>query len=448
MTNNRNLYAEDTFLGLCIVDPKTAVREGLNRGLLVDDFGWDSSRVLWSTIRDIWEKTGGVDGQLLLSTLRQEGNLDKIGGPSKIDQLCQAVVGIPIKPALYIEMIIDGGLRRAADAVANILKQELASGEDGQASVGVAMSHIEKVLARYGKMRNPPASNPADELEGSEAWSTATGLGWWDSLIRLTSGWLHFLGGDPGSGKTSLMIHVAAYNARHGIPVHIISAETDALEIQLSMLTLTKEVPARFVDDIRYNVASRTPENIQKIRELWDTHYGDLPIHISKVDSGADEVIGLIASLTEKTLVLVDHAFAIVAQTEMSAGMKEHQQFLQFFARLLSAVYRGNHICVVANQYTKEGRKETRRGPDAQYGGSGVQNVASSMTHLRNPGSEYANPSGYKAVNAEVVKVRNRLVVDQDGNLVDPLGKDVTFYIDTRYRLVVDKVPVLMPSAE
>ncbi len=439
----RNMYAETAFLGLAMTDPSHTIPEALKRGLSAADFGWPATFKIWELIIELHGSGAVVDPLLVISAARNKGVLKQIGGTDAIDRLTESVLSSPVNARVYVENIVDCAIRREAKRLlAKFGAIADDQDEDVQSGIGNVTSDLQKVATRLTRMRNPEIGNPADSLAVSRGWHTFTGLRFIDRWMALVSEEIHFLAGDPTSGKTTLFIHIAAHNVQNGVPTVIISAETDELEIQLSMLTMTREVNAAFVSAMRHDSSKRTPINIQKIRELWDKHYGDCPLQIHKVNSGADEVVSIVAGIMEPSLILIDHAFAVIAQTETSAGMREHQQFLQFFARTLVATKRNNHITIMANQYTKEGRKEIERGPDAQYGGSGVQNIAGSMTHLWHPGSDIT-AAGYHHIVGKFVKVRAKILVDEQGRMIDPQGKPLSFYIENKYRIVVDKIPVV-----
>jgi hypothetical protein len=87
------------------------------------------------------------------------------------------------------------------------------------------------------------------------------------------------------------------------------------------------------------------------------------------------------------------------------------------------------------------GREGGERGPDAQYGGSGVRNIADSIIHIWPDDTDLAHATvGTILVNAECHKVRARLVADQDGNPINPIGRRERFWLDNRYRMIRDEL--------
>jgi len=305
---------------------------------------------------------------------------------------------------------------------------------------------IDGLQLRYLRAAHPRIGNPADELESLSSWSVSTGVPIIDNWIRYVSGDPHFIAGDPGSGKTTICIAIASGTSSNGIPTLVITAETPPLEIQLGMLSQLREsgLTAGLMNDLRYDPTARTTSKIDSVRQAWERIYARAPLRIVQVANGPDEVVSIISALAEPTVVLIDHAFAVVKQVEKHIREGEHIAFYRFFQQVQRESQCGNHIPVIFNQFTKAGRATVDRGPDAQYGGSGVRAIAGSMWHLRLPTSDLLNTQhGYQQIKGQYVKVRARLVCDELGNRVNPLAVDKfgntvtqTFYINNDYRSV------------
>jgi hypothetical protein len=171
-----------------------------------------------------------------------------------------------------------------------------------------------------------------------------------------------------------------------------------------------------------------------------------LPLRLHHITGGPSEVTSLVNSLTKPSLICIDHAFAVVAQGRVLPDVREHQTFMRLFAAVETAAKRGNHVVVMVNQYTKAGREGTVRGPDAQYGGSGVQNIATSMIHLARPAAEVETAVGYRKMRFTIPKCRAMLVADENGNPVDPVQvtSDVPgyFFLNVKYRLAETELPL------
>lgn len=438
MTERYNRQAVEALLGLSIVDTKNTVQKALRIGLRPEQLGDEQYSLLWSTILALYERGVDVDSQVLVSTLASAGKLREAGGKEYIAALVCNVEGSVANAAEYAALIVSSALTRDIAVLGAAM-----TSCDGPEIVSSVIDRLSYISYQYTQAMNPMVGNPADALERSECWHTSTGLEFIDQLLRLVSGEVHFLAGDPNSGKTTVAIHIASHCARQGIPVVYISAESDAMEVQLSMLSATGKISATQVSRVRYDVTARTEPAVAKIRGLWDECFAELPLTVHETVNGDAEVLSILNSIPVPSVVIIDHAYAVMGQSTTSKNLREHQQFYRFFSAVKTAASRGNHVVVMLNQYTKAGRLETRRGPDSQYGGSGVQNVAGSMIHLRLPGGDGASSSsGYQLVLFEVVKVRSRLVVDEEGRQVEPLGAQGQFFVENRYRRVVSRLPV------
>lgn len=480
-----------------------------------------------------------------------------------------------------------------AKLIAKTAKNE---GEDSEEHIPEYQRLLDQVSHRYVRMRNPVAENPAEELRRSRGWHIATGLGFIDRLVRLTSSGVHFLAGDPGSGKsqpldckvltptgwkrigdikigdavvnpdggtahvvgvfpqgatevykltfsdgaqtecckehlwhtqtysqrnrdqhsvksleeiieamksdsrerwhyvpvpklvdfterelhdryivdieragvketacikldsenqlyitddyivthnTSIAIQMTTNALRDDIPVTIILAESGALEIKLGMLLLLQHpsIDVSFISRVNYDPTARTENNIEKIEQAWLNNYHNAPLRIYEASKGIEEVTAIVAS-TERSLVIVDHAYAIVAQSDADHGIREHQQFMRLFTNVRKAAQRNNNIVVMMNQFKLSGREGGERGPDAQYGGSGVRNIADTIIHIWPDETDLAHATiGTILVNAECHKVRARLVADEEGNPINPIGRRERFWLDSRYRMITDEIP-------
>jgi hypothetical protein len=425
---------EARLVGLAITEPEYAIPRARAVGLVWSDFLGKAHRELWEGLVEMWDIGMGIDPATVKARLHKD---------TYVDQLAE-VTGT-IDADSYARIIVERAIKRGQLALVNRI-QSLTKDHDTREVLAEAQSELDRLSARYARMVNPIAVNPADELATSRAWSTTTGLLFLDRLVRLTSGSIHFLAGDPGSGKSTLVSHMLAHNAKRGVNSVGILAESSPLDIKMAMLTQTQHITARFASLVRYNPNFRTRDNIQTVRELWDDHYTDLPLSIYRVNEGPDAVVSLVSSITVPSLICIDHAYAVVSQGRVRADGKEHQTFMRLFAAVETAAKRNNHVIVMANQYTKAGRSEETRGPDAQYGGSGVQNIASTMIHLYQPMAEIDTAVGYRKMRFTIPKCRALLVVDENNRDVDPV--QVTreypgmFWLNTRYRLAQAEMPV------
>lgn len=423
-------------IGLAISEPEHTVPIALSTGLDAGDFPPGNDSVIWSELMGMWKEGAAIDDVVLKARLPQLS--------SYVDAIKDVSGEIDVET--YARVIIGESLKRRVAAVSKTLP---VVAREGGITDGLAWMQEESdaMAAKWARANSPTIQNPADALSLGKGWATASGLLFLDRLIRFTSGGIHFLAGDPGSGKTSMIVHMLSHNARHGVNSVGVLAESSQLEVSLAMLTQAKAITAGYANQIRYNPGFRTAAKIQEIRELWDTHFGDLPLQVHSVSAGPSEVNTIINSITKPSFICIDHAVAVVAQAEVSKDVREYQTFNAFFSNVKKAAERNDHIILMANQYTKAGRQGEERDADAEFGGSGVRNIAESMVHLMEPKANIETASGFRQMQLTVPKCRAMLVSDQYGHPVDPVratkNNPVPYYINVRYRKVSSTIPGL-----
>ena len=428
----KNIAAEQRLIASLIAAPDK-IPVAIALGLDPSDF-WPQSGlgVVWEALRSLWRDGSSINVVTLDSELQRLGveryDIEEIAAHEKD----------PDAVADFARLVIEASLRRQYMTLARSLFD--GAGNQDSRLMGLYRSHmheLDNIAVRMQRLENPRVGNPAEELRRAKTWSVATGIPPIDRRIRWTSGGIHFVAGDPGSGKTTIAITAASNIARSGTNVVLILAESQPIEAQLSMLTGLGKVDSATVNRIRFDPNWRTEDNIKIIEELWNESFEDVPLSIINVTGGPDDAIAISNATVIPSAIIVDHAYALVHQAKTSGYDKEHVRFIRMFAGLLQAAQRGNHIMVVLNQFTKAGRSTENRGADAEYGGSGVRNIADSMLHLWTPDADVTYGK-YKLVQARFVKARTMLVVDEAGRPVDPTAEEFSFYIDTAYRRIVE----------
>jgi phage/plasmid primase-like uncharacterized protein/KaiC/GvpD/RAD55 family RecA-like ATPase len=124
--------------------------------------------------------------------------------------------------------------------------------------------------------------------KGGKAKSTVlTGI---DSVDRFTGGirkgYLTTIGGLPGSGKTSAMAGIMAYNARNEIPALIFSLEMDRSDIAIRMLSMSSNVTASSIFDDRKPKEAMDWDAVKLASErmrYWDLTIDDRALSISQI---------------------------------------------------------------------------------------------------------------------------------------------------------------------
>ena len=149
-----------------------------------------------------------------------------------------------------------------------------------------------------------------------------------DELDRVLGGGLVkasalLVGGDPGIGKSSLLLQAAARFARNGLKVIYISGEESAGQIQMraERLGLTQS-PVRLASETNLRDILTTPEAekpdlaiIDSIQTMWADNVDSAPGSVSQVRSSAHELTTF-AKTHDMSVIMVGH----VSKDGSSAG--------------------------------------------------------------------------------------------------------------------------------
>ncbi|KKN00912.1 hypothetical protein LCGC14_1132950 [marine sediment metagenome] len=441
-----NKEAESRLLAAAIALPEEAIPKVRGIGLGPEDFFVPSCSKIWDAITGLYDVNSPVNLATVEHWLKDDWK--------QVEGIALLLPDISGREAEHwAKQVLSYSIKRAELSAARALGNSAYDMDiDSQKQIAEIQRELDRISSKIVRMKNPTVENPAEALRRTKAWNTNTGVACLDQLVRYVSSELDFIAGDPGCGKSSIANAAAAHTARRlKIPSVLILAESDALDSQLSMLLTTGDprIDALFVSRVRYDPNYRTDSNIKVIEEMWNEYYHDIPLRIYEVETGVDEVISIVSSITEESFIQVDHAYGVVSQTGLTKGIQEHQNYVNLFSRLKRAGQRNNHCTIMYNQFKLSGREGDERGPDAQYGGSGIRNIAASIIHLWPLDSDALNSSrGYRAMAAKCHKVRARLV---EG--VDPVGMEIYYrflpshrqvFSEEEYKEIRDKQ---MPSA-
>lgn len=143
-----------------------------------------------------------------------------------------------------------------------------------------------------------------------------TGIGELDRVLGggLVSGSLSLLGGDPGVGKSTLLLTALARLARRGLPVLYVSGEESARQVRLradrlgisgDSLYLLSETDLDLVQDAVRQVKPRFLV-LDSVQVMRDPGVDSLPGSPSQVRATADRAMG-IAKGTDVATVLIGH---------------------------------------------------------------------------------------------------------------------------------------------
>lgn len=241
----QNLEAEQAVLGALMLEPE--VGSSVFEMLQPEDFYRDNHRLMFSAIRDLFNKGDPIDLVSAAEALRQQGNLEQIGGIATISAIARSVPSAA-NVEYYSKIVLEKALLRQLIRVTNsILERGYEPGEEAF----VLLEEAERLILDISRRRVKDGFSAIREilLETFEKIEflyankgKLTGVPtFYSELDRITSGWqpsdLVIIAGRPSMGKTALGINMAQNAAvRAKVPVAIFSLEMSKEQLVQRML--------------------------------------------------------------------------------------------------------------------------------------------------------------------------------------------------------------------
>lgn len=241
----QNLDAEQSVLGSMLID-KTAIAQAVEV-LNAEDFYRDTHKVIFSAIRDLYQKDIPVDMITLLDYLKSTEKLEEAGGITYISQI-SASVPTTANIASYIKIVEDKStLRKLIRTSTEIIEQSY----NKQDNVEAVMDLAEKRIFGLSQTKNSSDFEPMnvvlergfleiERLFNNKGDTTGVPSGFKD-LDDKTSG---FQSGDmvliaarPSMGKTTFVLNLAQHAAlRAGKKIAIFSLEMSKEQLAYKLL--------------------------------------------------------------------------------------------------------------------------------------------------------------------------------------------------------------------
>jgi replicative DNA helicase len=249
----QNLEAEQALLGSILIS-KEALNEVLDF-INVDSFYADRHKLLWTAMSELHEKAQPIDVLSLSNKLREENNLDRIGGQAYIAEMIDRVPtsmnvkhygGIVEKKSMMRKLI------SASDYISALGYNEAGELEE---IVDKAEKRIFEVTnytsaGNFVPLKDTLASSweRIEKMHGSNDDTRGVPTGFKDldnKLSGLQPSDLIILAARPSVGKTSLALDIARQAAvNHNISVGIFSLEMTAQQLVDRMLAAESRVDA------------------------------------------------------------------------------------------------------------------------------------------------------------------------------------------------------------
>ncbi len=241
----QNLEAEQAVLGALMLEPE--VGSSVFEMLQPEDFYRDSHRLIFSAIRDLFNKGDPIDLVSVAEALRQQGRLEQIGGIATISAIARSVPSAA-NVEYYSRIVLEKALlRQLIRATNSILERGYEPGEEAR----VLLEEAEKLILEISRRRVKDGFSSIRDIllktfEKIEYLyankGKLTGVPtFYSELDRITSGWqpsdLVIIAGRPSMGKTALGINMAQNAAVRGqVPVAIFSLEMSKEQLVQRML--------------------------------------------------------------------------------------------------------------------------------------------------------------------------------------------------------------------
>jgi hypothetical protein len=207
-----DLDAENAVLGGAL-QPEygPAMLRQLATMLQVTDFCQESHRTIFARMLAMQGAGLPVDQITIVSALRDHDELDAIGGPAKIAQLCEAgLYAIPARTSVYVAPILEAAHKRTMGALGQRIAHTACNGASAADVLDDAMATVDGIRRRLAARRPDEAPSELTALLAHRFPPRADVIG----RGLLPRGGLLGLGGAPKMGKTLLVDNALLQRAR------------------------------------------------------------------------------------------------------------------------------------------------------------------------------------------------------------------------------------------
>jgi replicative DNA helicase len=267
----QNLDAEQSVLGSMLID-KTAIAQAAE-ALKAEDFYRDSHKVIFSAIKELYQKDTPIDMITLIDYLRSTEKLDDAGGITYITEISNSVPSTANLNS-YIQIVEDKSILR------NLIRSSteiIESSYNKQDDVGSVVDLAEKKIFNLSQQKNTSDFEPMnavlergfleiERLFNNKGETTGVSSGFTD-LDDMTSGFqkgdMVLIAARPSMGKTTFVLNLAQHAAlRAGKSIAIFSLEMS--KEQLAYKLLCAEANVDMLKLRTGNLEDRDWENIAR----------------------------------------------------------------------------------------------------------------------------------------------------------------------------------------
>lgn len=352
----QNIEAEQALLGSIMLQPESM--HDILDIVSADSFYAEKHRIIWKGMAELFAKGNPIDLLSLSSKLKEQNQLEQIGGNAYLTELV-SLVPSSTNVRHYAEIVRKKHMMRSLISASEKINE---LGYEESTDLEELLDDAEKHLFR---VTNYSGTHKFVELKDAltEAWDRLDALhkskdemrgvptGFKDldnKLSGLQKSDLIILAARPSMGKTSLALDIARQAAvSHNIPVGIFSLEMSSQQLVDRMLAAQSRVDAWKLRTGRLSI----DEEFDKLRDSMD-QLSKAPIYID--DQPGNNIIKMrsvarrLKSDKNLGLIVVDYLQLMLPSGGMRAGNDSFYQQVTEISRSLKNLAREINVPVLA----------------------------------------------------------------------------------------------------
>lgn len=354
---------EASVLGAAMVSP-VALFEVLEL-LKADDFYLEAHRTVFEWIEALAEEGKPVDLGLVVNSLREHGQLEKVGGASAVSGFVDEMPDVG-NVRYHAEALRDLATKRALLELAGQIAADAQTvpGSDlldrtMAATLDIAGAQDRGETVRAGEAVAAVGKESLRIHDGeAESVVVRTGIDALDAKVFLRHGKMVVIAGATSSGKTALALQIAENVARRGRNVHFFSLEMDRAELAARILCArtglwVNAIEAGTYDDLSRDKLDGAVREAQDLRLWIDDSPGLTPLEIRARARQTQLRHGL-------DLVVVDY-LQLVTPPERS---RNREQEVAEISRALKLTARSLRVPVVVCAQLSRKHLDEKRAPN------------------------------------------------------------------------------------
>ncbi|WP_158618287.1 replicative DNA helicase [Chitinophaga lutea] len=264
---------EEMVLGACMLEPVFTMVSGILTG---EAFYLEAHQHVYGAMVQLAEKALPIDIMTVTERLRQNGNLELVGGPYALVQLTNTVVSsanVEAHARIILQKHLQRELIRAAGEILNEAYEDTTDVFDLLESAEMKVMRLSSRLQTTGYKHISTLATQAmkqiDVIRNRKTKLTGVPTGF-SHLDEHTNGWqpgdLIILAGRPGKGKTqfalNLLMH-AAQSEEKPTPAAYFSLEMSGEQLTPRILSASSQVPLAAIT--RGTISDKGIDNITRL---------------------------------------------------------------------------------------------------------------------------------------------------------------------------------------